>query len=126
QNSRRDGASGREVTAARKTAYVASGYLLIGLLAVLAGLLLGLAAVKPPAPQSAATASDGFSAEAALPLVLDLLGDSGPHPIGTDANAAVRGRLIAELENIGLEVTTQEAFACRERWLVCGHVVNVI
>src|SRR5690606_32965390 len=38
----------------------------------------------------------------------------------------VRERLIATLRSLGLEVSTQEAFACREQWFTCGNVVNVM
>src|SRR5690606_39467666 len=86
--------------AAPRATYVAPGYLFIGLLALVAGLILGLASLAPPVPRPINAGAGQFSAEAALPRVLDLLGDAGPHPIGTESNAAVRANLIAALEDL--------------------------
>ena len=50
-------------------------------------------------------ASDGFSMETMMALIRRIA--SEPHPIGTQANAAVRAYLVAELEALGLETHVQ-------------------
>lgn len=53
-----------------------------------------------------------------------LLGDEAPHPVGTAANAALRGRLLAQLTALGLGPEEQRGFMCSgDR---CAPVVNII
>lgn len=53
-----------------------------------------------------------------------LLGDEAPHPVGTAANAALRGRLLAQLSALGLSPEEQRGFMCSSDR--CAPVVNVI
>ena len=57
-----------------------------------------------PQSKGADSPSTEFSAQRGILVLKDLLGDEAPHPGGSEKNAAVRVRLIAELEKLGLVV----------------------
>lgn len=78
----------------------------------------------PPAPRGADTPADQFSATRARDALARVLGDGAPHPTGTDANAAVRARLLAELGTLGLRPQVEERFVCGGSR--CGTVFNVM
>ncbi len=99
-------------------------------LAVIAGfLLLGLLALRsqsPPADPGTEAPPDAFSAARAGAVLERILGDGRPHPTGSAANAAVRARIVAELEHLGYEPEVQRGFACSGIWPVCAGVHNVV
>ena len=64
---------------------------------------------RGPAPQPADAPAGQFSAERAITILRRLLGDQQPHSAGSENNDAVRRRLVAELERIGLLVEIQSA-----------------
>jgi hypothetical protein len=99
---------------------------LAGLLVMALALALQLAAARPPAPLPLTAPEEAFSAARALALVERLLGDGAPHPTGSEANAAVRDRIIAELTALGYSAETQAAFSCSQIWPICGAVENVL
>ena len=71
-----------------------------------------------------------FNTQRAIGRLQRILGDERPHPVDSDANDAVRGRLIAELQAIGLQSRVQETTDCsampKTRFVSCSHVRNVI
>ena len=89
------------------------------------GLVAGVLASAPPAPSGPGAPADEFSAAMALEVLERLAGDETPHPVGSDANAAVRDRLLDEIRGLGLEPDIHESLACNLRYFVCGRVVNV-
>ena len=64
---------------------------------------------RGPAPKAADAPLDQFSAGRALLVLERLLSDQSPHPMGSEANRAVRERLLDELRGLGLEVEVQTA-----------------
>jgi hypothetical protein len=100
--------------------------LLVGLLFVLA--LLGLTVVRtlPPEALPADAPADRFSEARARAVLERILGDERPHPIGSEANTAVRRRVVDELRALGLEPEERAAFVCAGGRGPCGRVVNVI
>lgn len=102
------------------------GYAFAGLLVALLALVLGLRSASTPEPRDASAPDDQFAVARALPTLERLIGDGEPHPVGTEANARMRTQVIAELEALGLNVTTQTALSCVTRFNVCGEVVNVM
>ncbi|HEX6217779.1 MAG TPA: M20/M25/M40 family metallo-hydrolase, partial [Sphingomicrobium sp.] len=100
---------------------------------VFALLLLGFAVkgllLTPPSPPVTAAAGE-FDTDRALARLARILGDQRPHPVDSDANDAVRDRLIAELRAIGLSPRIQEATDCsvmpKSRVVSCSRVRNVI
>ncbi|MEZ5966984.1 MAG: M28 family peptidase [Planctomycetota bacterium] len=66
-------------------------------------------AYRPPAPRDAGAPLDEFSAARAEGVLARILGDQSPHPLGTEANDAVRARVLAELTDLGLAPTVQTA-----------------
>ncbi len=101
-----------------------SPYFLVVVACVIAG-LLALITTTLPAPAPVDAAAREFSAERAVARVSALLGDERPHPVASPANQAVRGRLIAQLEELGVEPELQRSFSCSDRG-VCAWVENVI
>ena len=106
--------------------FVPIHFAVLSLLATAAALVLALLATSTPSLRGATAPADAFAAGRALPLLERLVGDGGPHPVGTEANVITRQLVIAELQALGLDATTQSAFACVTQFAVCGEVVNVM
>ena len=90
------------------------------------GLMLALVVWRhapPPASGAGAPAAE-FSAARAHAVLARLLGGGAPHPTGSAANAAMRGRVLAELERLGLETFVDSRLVCRSRR--CATVHNVL
>lgn len=89
-------------------------------------LAVGLATLRsrPPAPAPLDAPATEFSAARAWEVLERIAGDEAPHGVGTAANAAVRERIAAELEALGLGVERQAAIACRG--VTCAPVVNLV
>jgi hypothetical protein len=83
------------------------------------------AAYLPPASRPADIAPTEFSGARAQALLGELLGDGGPHPGGSAADAAVRQRIVAILTRFGYQPTIQTGFACDD-WGACASVQNVL
>src|SRR5437773_9662959 len=78
-----------------------------------------------------ATASPrAFSAARAERVLARILGPEKPHPVSTDENARVRGRIISELAALGLHPFVLSSFACHSPYnygvLICASVKDVI
>jgi hypothetical protein len=101
--------------------------LIVGLL--LLGFALKGVLLIPPSPPATAEAGH-FDTGRALARLERILGDQRPHSVDSDANDAVRERLIAEIRAIGLEPRIQEASDCsampKSRAVSCSRVRNVI
>ena len=54
-----------------------------------------------------------------------MLADEAPHPVGSAAGVALRGRLVAQLRELGLSPEELPAFSCSE-YGSCAPVVNVL
>ena len=93
----------------------------------LLALTLALVIVRygPPRSRPADVPTTDFSAGRAFELLRTLVGDNRPHPTGTEANALVRERVLAELRRLGYQPQVQEAFACNTHG-TCGFVKNVL
>lgn len=80
-------------------------------------------------PPADAPAASGFDTARALGRLARILGDERPHPVDTEANDAVRMRLVAELAALGLDAEVDDAMACngsrRSRTVSCARVRNV-
>ena len=53
-----------------------------------------------------------------------MLGDQGPHPVGSEANARVRDRILAEFRRIGVAAEVRSRFVCGAS--ACATVHNVL
>ncbi len=99
-----------------------------GFLLALAGiaLLLGSTwlAYRPPAPRDSSAPPGVFSAYRTRLILEDLVGGGIPHPIGSPANAQLRGRLVERLAALGYEIELQSGFSCNDG--TCGRPVNII
>jgi hypothetical protein len=99
------------------------------LFSMLALLVLALALVlwrhlpSPPRPADAPAAE--FSAGRAREVLRQLLGDERPHPVGSEADAQVRQRILAALAGLGLQAHVEEGFECRPQG-PCARVRNVV
>lgn len=98
--------------------------LLAGGLVVLAlAVWLAARSVQPPPPTAMA---GSFDAVSALEVLERLAGDSEPRPVGSAANARLRGRLLEEFSSLGYEAGEQQVLACRVQWASCAFANNVI
>ena len=93
---------------------------------LLAGFALKGVLLQPPA----AASSGEFNTQRAIGRLQRILGDQRPHPVDSQADDAVRNRLIAELRAIGLQPQVHEAMDCSAmpgtRFVSCSHVRNVV
>ena len=94
-------------------------------------LLLAAFALKGLLLQPPAAASSGeFNTQRAIGRLQRILGEQRPHPVDSQADDAVRNRLIAELRAIGLQPQVHEAMDCSAmpgtRFVSCSHVRNVV
>ncbi len=85
--------------------------------------------IEPPSPPSR-TAAGEFDTDRAMARLQRILGDQRPHPVDSEADDAVRGRLLMELQRMGLDPVVQDAADCSEypksRIVSCSRVRNVI
>jgi hypothetical protein len=102
-----------------------AGWTLIAALALLAAMALKGSLIALPAP-----GGPGFDANRAAERLARVLGDERPHPTDSDANDAVRERLIAEMRAVGLAPHVTDDFACngfrRNRTVSCARVRNLV
>src|SRR6476646_3282907 len=99
--------------------------------AVLVLLAIGLIAaatavrLRGSSPKPATAPANEFSAIRALQAEKDTIGGTIPHPSGSNANKAVRDRIVARLQSLGYNVKTETRFACSAHPL-CATVENII
>ena len=96
----------------------------IVLLVFAAILALALARFRGPAPKPASAPPGEFSAERALAVHREVIGDA-PHAIGSREHDAVRDRLAARFRLLGYETAIEQRFACNP-YASCAPVQNVI
>ena len=101
------------------------GTLLAGL--VLYALILALAAIRgrPPAAKPADAPATEFSGTRAKQILQQLVGDGAPHPVGSVADAAVRERIIAKLNQLGYQPKVDTGSAC-DAFGTCADVRNIV
>jgi hypothetical protein len=94
--------------------------------AILAAILvLSFMGLRPPAAKPSNAPATEFSAVRALDTLHRVLKEDTPHPIGSPANEAVRGRIVDELTRLGYQPQVQTAFACAQ-YVNCATVNNVV
>ncbi|MGN6847851.1 MAG: M20/M25/M40 family metallo-hydrolase, partial [Sphingomicrobium sp.] len=104
------------------------------LLALVLVALLGAMAATPLLEQAPALRTQNgagqFDAARAKERLAYILGDQAPHPADTPASDLVRARLVAQLQEMGLNPIVRDQFACNElfkvRGVSCARVRNVI
>jgi hypothetical protein len=103
--------------------------LLVALMLLLAGALAVKGALSAPPPVERAGPGQ-FDAGRAAARLARILGDQRPHPVDTDADDAVRERLVAELRGMGLAPRVTDDWACgggkAGRYAACARVRNVV
>lgn len=95
------------------------------LLACLGAGALAQGRAGPPAAAPSDAPAGEFSAARARERLAALLADEAPHPVGSAAGAELRGRLVAQLRELGLTPEELPGFACSELGS-CAPVVNVL
>ena len=98
------------------------------LAALFLAIMFGGKLLEPPAVRASNTA-DQFDTARAFSRIETILGDETPHPVDSAANAAVRDRLIAQIESLGFIAETSTGASCNPGratyFLACAHVTNV-
>lgn len=95
------------------------------LLPPLAILLIAIWRAAGPGPVAATAPAGRFSAERAWRELEMLAGKGEPRPIGGEANARLRAKLVSRLQSLGYRVSVQKRFACSPA-ARCGMVHNVV
>ena len=80
---------------------------------------------RPPAPKAANAPPDQFSAGRAVETLALVLGKGTPHPVGSDANGAVRDRILQELVRTGYGPRVESGFVCSPSG-TCATVNNIV
>ena len=80
----------------------------------------------PPAPRPADAPASAFSATRAREVLRVLVGDGAPHPVGSDANAEVRARIVQSFADLGYAPQVQTTFACSGTDQACATVHNIV
>lgn len=90
------------------------------------GVVFALVALqwRGPSPKPADAPSGAFSATRAFDVLRTTIG-AVPHPIGSEANRAVRDRIVARLADLGYETRVRHEFAC-DAYSVCGWTDNIV
>jgi hypothetical protein len=88
-------------------------------------LALALWRAQGTAPKNESAPQNEFSSARAMKILREVIGDEAPHPIGTEANARVRSRIIEQFRFLGYETSIQSRFACNAG-AACGQVENII
>lgn len=101
--------------------------------APLALLFIGFMAagsVLQPPPVRETNSAGQFDTSAAIARLERILGDETPHPVDSDAQDAVRDRLLAEIQALGLSPEVRDAFTCvptpNGQAISCARVRNII
>ena len=96
---------------------------------LLVGFALKGVLITPPSPPTRAAVGD-FDSVRALGRLKRILGDERAHPVDSEANDAVRERLVAELRAIGLDPQIRTEFDCsgmpKSRVVSCARVRNIV
>lgn len=107
----------------RRALLLAAGLLTLLLALVFKGGLLELPDVPKAAPGS-------FDTQRALARLERVLGPEVPHPVDSEANDAVRERLLAEMRAVGLDPRVEDRFTCngsaKGRTVACARIRNVV
>lgn len=97
-------------------------------LAIVCTLVLVAVAWISPMPEVRGTDAEEseFSAIRAKALLDDLLQESVPHVVGSEANRRVRDRIISHLKRFGYQPEVQNRFHCNVDFASCATVENII
>jgi hypothetical protein len=105
-----------------------------GIVAALLLVLLAVMGVKGalvpiPEPPIGTIGVDDFNTARAMERLRRVLGDERPHPVDSAANDSVRGRLVAELRELGLSPRITDDFTCNgsanAQTVSCARIRNV-
>ncbi|MGJ8560087.1 MAG: M20/M25/M40 family metallo-hydrolase [Litorimonas sp.] len=97
--------------------------LTFALIALTLAFTFSLSFVAPPSPDT----DHAFDTGAAMARLSRILGDERPHPVDTDANDAVRERLLTEIRTLGFDPIVRDDFRCTDHFGgVCARVRNVM
>lgn len=105
-------------------------FLIFAPLALLFAVFMTAGAVLQPSPVRASNGAGQFDTSAAIARLERILGDETPHPVDSDAQDAVRERLLAEVQALGLTPEVRDDFACRPapngQAMFCARVRNIV
>ncbi len=104
-------------------------WLFIGLGIFLLALVMVGALRQPPRALPASALENQFSAERARQVLVRLLGEQAPHPVGAPDHERMRQQVIAEFAALGISMEEQKALSCDDSApaeLQCAVVRNLI
>ena len=80
---------------------------------------------SPSPPLSVTASASVFSADRAFLVLLALLREAEPHPVGSAQNTRVRRRIIGHLLKLGYKPSVQRARACGRNYR-CADIHNIV
>jgi hypothetical protein len=99
--------------------------LLLALLAV-----MGAKGALVPLPAAESAKAGGFDTARAMARLQRILGDQRPHPVDSAADDALRGRLIGEMQALGLNPRITDDLTCNgaatAQTVSCARIRNVV
>jgi len=91
--------------------------------------LIALWAARPLGVQPPAHVASDFDDRRALARLATILGDERPHPVDSEANDAVRARLLEQIAALGFTPELRDRFHCndiRQGAAICARVRNIL
>ncbi len=88
-------------------------------------LAVGLPLYRAPTLPPKEAPPTEFSARRAHAILLGLLGNAAPHPIGSAENARVRGAIVSTLWELGYVTELESGWVCSD-FGVCGAPTNIV
>lgn len=77
-------------------------------------------------PVTPATIENRFSGERTIELTRHILGDEEPHPVGSEENRQVKERILAWLDEHGINHEVQQTWGCALAWGRCAIAENIV
>lgn len=100
--------------------------LFVAVAIVVAVFLLSVIRMRPPAPAGPDAPDGAFSATRAFESLKTVLADGVPHPTGSEANHAVRDRIVARLRAVGLAPEVERRFVVAASHHRAAWVENIV
>jgi Peptidase family M28 len=98
----------------------------LGVALVGMGFRLAISGVWLPSVKPSGIPLDQFSAERAARSLQRILGDQVPHPMGTEANFAVRDRVVEQFRELGYDPQVKSEWAGLTRLAMVQNIVSTL
>ena len=105
---------------------VSRWHLVLGVALVGMSFRLAISGIWLPSVKPSGIPLDQFSAERAARSLQRILGDQAPHPMGTEANFAVRDRVVEQFRELGYDAQVKTEWAGFTRLAMVQNIVSTL